>query len=261
MGFVKTPEEMERIEAALIQPRFGGGQMIAVEFLSDPDFIAEVLPPPLEPVEEPRMRAMVGRWESNCCGDFAGGTVYIYVRYQGVEGDYNLAQFMDKDSPTLYGRDLFGEPKKIARAEVMRRGDHVRGSIERGGIKLVELEGNMTNDLGPFTDAGYNFNFKARPSASGRGLEEDAVLTRARFEIDARTHLEGEAKMTLRGGVHDPLDSIPVTQIVKATYLECDLVASCEPVGTSPAEVHAPYHMGHQDDWSQMDTEGGRVAA
>jgi acetoacetate decarboxylase len=261
MGFVKSAEEIERIEAALVEPRFGGGQMLAVEFLSDPDFIAAVLPPPLEPLEEPRMRAMVGRWESNCCGDFAGGTVYIMVRHEGVEGDYNLAQFMDKDSPTLYGRDLFGEPKKVGRAELMRRGDHVRGSIERGGIRLVELEGEMKTDLGPFEDAGYNFNFKARPSATGRGLEEDAVLTRARFEISARTSLEGEGRMTLRGGVHDPLDEIPVTEIIRATYLECDLVASCEPVGNSPAAVHAPYHHGHQDDWSQMDTEAGRVAA
>ena len=260
MGFVKTAEEIERIEAALVEPRFGGGQMLAVEFLSDPDFIAAVLPPPLEPLDEPRMRAMVGRWESNCCGDFAGGTVYIMVRYEGVEGDYNLSQFMDRDAPTIYGRDLFGEPKKVGRAELMRRGNHIRGSIERGGIRLVELEGEMKTDLGPSEDAGYNFNFKARPSATGRGLEEDAILTRARFEITARTSLEGEGKMVLRGGVHDPLDEIPVTEITRATYLECDMVASCEPVGTSPAAVHAPYHHGHQDDWSQLDTESGNVA-
>ena len=45
MGFVKTAAEIERIEAAIAAPRFGGAQMLSVEFLVDPDFVAAVLPP------------------------------------------------------------------------------------------------------------------------------------------------------------------------------------------------------------------------
>ena len=114
MGFVKTAAEVARIEAAIGAPRFGGAQMLSVEFLVDPDFIAAVLPPPLEPVAEPRMRAMVGRWQSNCVGDFAGGTVYVTCAHEGLEGEYNVAQYMDGDAPTIFGRDVFGEPKKMA---------------------------------------------------------------------------------------------------------------------------------------------------
>jgi hypothetical protein len=62
VGFVKTAAEVARIEAAIGAPRFGGAQMLSVEFLVAPEFVAAVLPPPLEPVTEPRMRAMVGRW-------------------------------------------------------------------------------------------------------------------------------------------------------------------------------------------------------
>src|SRR5690349_15380443 len=112
MGFVKSAEEIARIEHALSHPRFVNGEMLSVEFLTDEAFVAEVLPPPLEPGDTPRVSAMVGRWQSNCVGDFHGGAIYVSARYDGVDGDYVLAMFMDGDVPTIYGRDLFGEPKK-----------------------------------------------------------------------------------------------------------------------------------------------------
>src|ERR1051325_10620539 len=107
MGFVKTAEEIARIEHALSHPRFVNGEMLSVEFLSDPDFVAAVLPPPLEPAGTPAVNAMVGRWQSNCVADFFGGAIYVAARHEGIEGRYVLAMYMDNDVPTIYGRDLF----------------------------------------------------------------------------------------------------------------------------------------------------------
>jgi acetoacetate decarboxylase len=255
MGFVKTPEEVAAIERVLAAPRFGGAQLLSVEFLSDPAFVAEVLPPPLEAVEQPRMRAMIGRWESNGVGDFKGGTIYVAARHEGIVGEYQLVQFMDRDVSVIYGRDLFGEPKKIGSSELLRRGDRFRAWIRRGGVELIELEGEMDRDRGAFEAAGYSFNFKSRPAADGRGLEEDAILTRMRTEVAASVSLTGAAAMTLRSSIHDRLDEIPVASLSRATYLEADLVASCEAVATTPADVFAPYHHGRNDDWSALDTE------
>ncbi len=255
MGFVKTPEEIAAIEAVLSAPRFGGAQLLSVEFLSDPDFVAAVLPPPLEAVEEPRMRAMVGRWQSNGVGDFKGGTIYVAARHEGVSGEYQLAQFMDRDVSVIYGRDLFGEPKKIGASGLLRRGDRFRAWVERGGVRLIELAGEMDRDRGGFEGAGHSFNFKSRPAANGRGLEEDAILTRMRTEVRAGVSLTGSPRMTLRGSAHDPLDQIPVASLTRATYLEADLVASCEAVATTPAAAFAPYHHGRNDDWSAYEVE------
>jgi acetoacetate decarboxylase len=255
MGFVKRPEEIARIEHALTYPRFVGGQMLSVEFLTDESVVAEVLPPPLEPTETPQVRAMVGRWQSNCVGDFHGGSIYVAAKHEGIEGEYVLAMYMDGDVPTIYGRDLFGEPKKIAESALMRRGDAFRGWVERGGVRIMELQGEMSKDTGGFDAEGYNFNFKARPAANGSGLEEDAILTRARFEVHATAALEGAGSVVLRGTVHDPLDELPVRSVTRATYTECDLIGACEAVATTPADVFLPYHHGRHDDWSALDTE------
>lgn len=259
MGFVKSSEEIARIEHALSFPRFVGGQMLSVEFTTDESVIAEVLPPPLEPAAAPNVRAMVGRWQSNCVGDFYGGSIYVAARHDGIDGEYVLAMYMDNDVPTIYGRDLFGEPKKIAASNLVRRGDAFRGYIDRGGVRIVELQAELTSDTGGFDAEGYNFNFKARPAADGHGLEEDAILTRAKFDVHATASLEGAGSVVLRGTVHDPLDEIPVRSVIKATYMECDLIGRCEAVATTPAEVFLPYHHGRHDDWSALDTESARL--
>jgi acetoacetate decarboxylase len=255
MGFVKRPEEIARIEHALSHPRFVNGEMLSVEFLTDPATVEHVLPPPLEPTGEPRVTAMVGRWQSNCVGDFYGGAIYVSARHEGIDGQYVLAMYMDNDVPTIYGRDLFGEPKKLATSALHRSGETFSGRLERGGVRLIELHGHLTTDLGPFDAEGVNFNFKARPAANGIGLEEDAILTRATFQTHARVAREGAGSVVLRGTVHDPLDELPVRQVLRAAYVECDLIASCEAVATVPADVFAPYHHGRHDDWSALDTE------
>ena len=259
MGFVRTAAEVARIEAAIGAPRFGGAQMLSVEFLVDPAYVAEVLPPPLEPVAEPRMRAMVGRFGSNCVGDFDGGCVYVTCSHEGLEGEYNIFQYMDTDQATIFGRDVFGEPKKMAKATLRARGDHMHGTIERHGVALITLEADLTKDNGPFQATRESYNVKSRPAADGHGLEEDAILTRAKFDVHATASLEGAGSVVLRGTVHDPLDEIPVRSVTKATYVECDLIGKCEAVATTPADVFLPYHYGRHDDWSALDTESARL--
>ena len=260
MGFVKTPEEIARIEHALQYPRFVNGEMLNVDFLTEPDFVADVLPPPLEPADTPRVTAMVGRWQSNCVGDFYGGAIYVAARHDGIDGDYVLAMFMDGDVPTIYGRDLFGEPKKVAQSSLHRRGDHFSGWVDRGGVRLIELRADVPEDLGSSEGEGVNFNFKARPAANGVGLQEDAILTRASFQASVRTARRGSGSVVLRGTVHDPLDEIPIVSILRGRFVECDLIARCESIATVPGEIFAPYHHGRHDDWSALDTESAELA-
>jgi acetoacetate decarboxylase len=259
MGFVKTPEEIARIEQALRHPRFVNGEMLNVDFLTEPEFVAAVLPPPLEPADTPRVTAMVGRWQSNCVGDFYGGAIYVAARHDGVDGDYVLAMFMDGDVPTIYGRDLFGEPKKLAESGLYRSGDHFSGWVDRGGVRLMELRADVPEDLGASEGEGVNFNFKARPAANGVGLQEDAILTRANFQASVRTARHGSGSVVLRGTVHDPLDEIPIVSVLRGRFVECDLIAKCESIATVSGEIFAPYHHGRHDDWSVLDTESAAL--
>jgi acetoacetate decarboxylase len=259
MGFVKRTEEIARIEHALSHPRFVNGEMLTVDFLTDPAVVEHVLPPPLEPADAPAVTAMVGRWQSNCVGDFFGGAIYVAARHDGVDGQYVLAMYMDNDAPTIYGRDLFGEPKKLARSALHRHGERFHAWLERGGVRLIELHGLLTSELGPSDSEGVNFNFKSRPAADGIGLEEDAILTRATFEVNVTAGREGAGSVVLRGTVHDPLDELPVRTVLRGQFVECDLIASCEAVARVPKDDFLPYHHGRHDDWAALDSESAAV--
>ncbi len=255
MGFVKSQEEMERIQRALAGPRFVNSQMLIATFLTRPETVEEILPPGFEPADEPRVTAQLGRWQSNCCGDFSGGAVTISCRYGDLEGEYALAMYMDNDQPTLYGRDLFGEPKKIAEASLFARPGGFVGYIDRRGVRLVEIAMEIENDAGPARVAANNFNIKARPAANGIGLEEDAIVTCAAFENDLRVNLEGAATVRLQGTIHDPLDELEVESVVSGRFIEVDMAAANRVVGSIPAEDYMPYFYGRgADDWSALDT-------
>src|SRR5216683_263372 len=113
MGFVRSSEEIAQIQDTLSHPRFVGAEMLGVDFLTTPEFVQSVLPPGLEPADEPRVRAMIGRWRSNCVGDFDGGAIYVAARpgeWGGPElqlqGDAVVRRHWPRGRRSADGRDV-----------------------------------------------------------------------------------------------------------------------------------------------------------
>ncbi len=248
MGFVRTAEELAAIERVISEPQFVSGERLTVEFLTDRETYERLLPPPLEPADAPLVVVGVGRWRSNCVGDYAGGSISLAARHQGVTGGFAVSMWMDSEPAIAFGRDVFGEPKKLASSNLFRDGGRVHAWIDRHGERLVAITGDLGDDLGPGETERVAFNYRSRPAAEGIGLDGPAVLTAARFTTTIRSRREGSGSVELTGTVHDPLDEIRVASVLRAEYQEHDLVARCEAVATVPAEAFLPYHYGRIDD-------------
>jgi acetoacetate decarboxylase len=248
VGYVKTPHEIERIEQQLSAPRWRG-EWLSVSYLTDESTHRRLLPPPLRPAAEPIATVTVGRWQSDLLGDFAGGTLSLAARHGDVEGGYVLVIYMDVEPPIVFGRDLFGEPKKLGASGLVRDGDHVRAWVERHGVRLIDLRSDLGEDRGPSRSERTTFNFKARTAAHGRGLEEDAILTHTRFDVALQALRTGTGSVTLGSGPHDPVGEVEVLEIRRAAYGEDESVAHCRAAATVPGEDFLPYHYGRQDDW------------
>lgn len=255
MGFVRTQEEIARIQDALSKPRFVNAEMLVVDFLTHQSIVDHLLPPGLESTGRPRVTAMVGRWQSNCVGDFAGGAVYVEARHKDIVGDYVLAMYMDGDQPIIYGRELFGEPKKQASSRLHHHGRRYNGQVWRHGATLIDLDVDVNTDHGAGEIEGVNFNYKAFPATSGIGLEWDAALTVARFRNVLTVNAEGTGSVRLGGTVHDPLHELEVVEVLRGGYIEGDLIARAETVATIDGAAFLPYALGRTDDWSALDTE------
>ena len=254
MGFVKTAEEIAEIERVLSAPRFLHGEQLRVDFLTDSRTVDRLLPPPLKPLEIPAASVGIGRWQGSGIGDYAGGSVYLGARYGDIEGGYALAMWMNTEASVRFGREMFGEPKKLASTNLIRSGKGVHAWIERDGVRLVDLHAELGEDLGPDHAIRPAFNFKSRTAANGIGLEGPAILTRTLFDTSARSRREGAGSVTFGSTVHDPLDEIEVISVVRAEFQEHDISARCEALAMVPAEQFIPYHHGRSDNWLALNS-------
>jgi acetoacetate decarboxylase len=144
MGFVKTDEEIASIQARLAQPRFLSAQLLTVRYLTRPEIVRHVLPPGLEPTEQPVATVMVGHWgRSNVCHAFSGACFYVQARHKQHVGDYCLAMQMSTDAAIIFGREVFGEPKKYAKTTLERSGNAFKGRVERYGNPIVRIDATM----------------------------------------------------------------------------------------------------------------------
>jgi acetoacetate decarboxylase len=259
MGFVKTREEIQRIQEALCEPRFFSAQMISVQYRTRPEIVRRVLPPGLEPTDTPLVTAMVGRWgRSNCVHAFAGGALYVQARHGQYVGDYCLAMPMSTDAAIIFGRELFGEPKKQAMTTFERKGNRLRGKCVRYGKPILSIDATMDTREN-VTEGGFvNFHYKFLPSADGRGLQWDPALVMATFQTKVTLSEKGRAKLTLGNTVHDPLGEIEIVEIVSASYVEGDITSRCQTLASIKAEDFLPYAYGKVDDWSALNNLNDR---
>jgi acetoacetate decarboxylase len=261
MGFVKTAEELARLERVIGRPQFVNGERLAVGFLTTPETVRRLLPPPLEPAVDPLVVVGIGRWQSNGIGDYAGCSVSLAARHADVEGGYALAMWMDTEASVAFGREVFGEPKKLAGVRLFRDGDRFRGVLERHGTRLVEMDAEITEWTGAAVEERIAFNFRSRTAVDGVGLDGPAVLTRATFATDVKRAGAGTGSIVLRGTEHDPLAEIEIVSVAWASFQEHDIAARCEAVDTVAADQFLPYHHGRADNWLALDTAGDQALA
>ena len=254
MGFRRSPAEMAAIQQTLAEVEFVGGESLSVDFLTRPEIVRAVLPAELDPGERPRITVQVSRWRSNCVGDFDASSVYVSARHGDVDGDYVLTMFMDSDVPMLFGRDLFGEPKKIGRSTLYRNDGHMSGVLERGGTRLIEIEADLAEDSGPTSVVGRNFNVKYDLAPDGTRLLGAPTLTMATFDQTVTVRRRAEASVTLRSTVHDPLGELEIVELLGGVYVETGMRATCAAIGSLDADAFLPLALGRADYWPALVT-------
>ena len=263
MGFVKTDQEIEQLQEVLSAPQARDGQMLAVTFNTEPNFVANVLPPGLLPGKDPIASLNVGYWKGSNAGAFHGAAIFVNARTeQMAEGDpdcqYCLAFFVSDDQASLFGRPMMGEPKKLAKIEIHRKDDQVTASVTRYGKTIMSVQAALGDDIGPSKLVQTALYYKHAPAADGKGLQFDPILI---SQVNTQTLSKvvlGDAKQTnvnFDSTVHDPLGEIPVMGIRQSAYSEGSIFAKVSAIATVDREKFIPYAFAAYDDWTTLVTE------
>jgi acetoacetate decarboxylase len=230
--------------------------VLSALYTTDPAALAAVLPPPLEPTDEARVRITMASVDMPGLPTFGGGTFAVRARHEGTIGDYPLVMPMSTEQSVIGGRETFGEPKKLADVQLTRDGDTVRGSFTRLGTTFVEVTGRVTGTL-PNPPAGKrtDFYFKFLPAPDGKGFDSEPALVYCHRDEQTRTFEQIEGDVLLRDSRFDPVADLPVLGIIDINLAERHSVQRGEIHSHVPADLLLPYVHQRYDNLSPTGEE------
>lgn len=250
----RTEEELVNREVKATSVGAWSTSLTAI-YETDPDVIAAVLPPPLEPSDEPLVRVSVSTVDiGRGLPPFGAGTFAVQARHEGTVGNYPLVMPMTTEQSVIGGRETFGEPKKLAAVELVRDGDRVTGTVARLGTTFIELSGTVGDALEPPPDdERIDFYFKFLPAPDGKGFDSEPSLVYCRRQTTVREQLAVvDPQIVLRESRFDPVADVPVRRIVEITLSERRSIQTGEIVSHVPAEWLLPYAHQRYDDLSPI---------
>lgn len=218
-------------------------ETLGVLWLTTPEAVAELLPPPLEPMEIPLVLGFVARFPEVSFGTpYLMGGMFMFCKYQGEVGSYVLSAPESDDFPVFSGREVLGYPKKMAHLELHQDGSDMHGFIERRNVRLVDIkatfDGQLNSPMGaqvfgtmlgseespgdklPESD-GINFLFKfAHSAAPGKAFEWPPVIVRQVTRQRPKSVEIGHAEVTLQSSPSDsPWGKVPIAEMLGAFHM------------------------------------------
>ncbi len=256
MGFVKSFEELAQI-AARETYDFYDAEMLVVAWVTKPQIVERLLPPPLKPTELPVAMAFVAHYPRTNFGPsyYEGALFLLGAEFNGKMGSYCLAMPVTGDMAMAGGREIFGYPKKLANIEFKRSGDSVTGWLERHGVRFFEVRARLDgkpsfeNFRESMTEgSAYNdergaitYNFKYFQAPDGSGLDYSPRLVSQATVFRPKTIEWGNAEVILSPSEHDPWSEVEIVTVLGAVYtvgnnsmLRGSVVAEVDPVAFAP---------------------------
>ena len=123
-------------DAPLVPPfpiRFRNVSILTAAWRTDADAIARLLPPPLEPTGDVVLAHIYSMPDVEFVGPAHECNVMFGARFErgrrSVQGGYSSGLYLDSDVGVAHGREVHGQPKKIAALKLETRGDLIVGEV------------------------------------------------------------------------------------------------------------------------------------
>ncbi len=206
---------------------FRNAEVLTIYWRTDPEAVAFLLPPPLEPVGDVACVHIYKMNDTDWLGPYAECNVMVGARLGDRTGAYSPYLVLSSDVGVAHGREAHGQPKKLGQPALEFRGDLMVGLVERNGIDIITgtLPYKQTrcsaDDLSPYFDFATNLNLKAIDHIAGRPAIRQLT---SRKLSDVRVHeaWTGPATMELRPNAQLPVSRLPVLEPLEGFYWRAD---------------------------------------
>jgi acetoacetate decarboxylase len=200
--------------------RYADTQVTAIVFKTDPEVLAKLVPPPLEPNPDQLMLFYIGHF---LLADY--GLAYneaglgVPVIYNGKPGYYAIVLYLDQPNPIVGGREIYGWPKKEAEKILYQEEDgKVTAEVTRYGFSIIKATFETTETLDPVPERPKDpwYLLKLIPSLEEGAPPDVLKLYVTVMDPDVATEMNlGTATLEFSESPYDAfLSEIPVGEIV-----------------------------------------------
>lgn len=207
---------------------FRNVEVLTAFWRTDPDALAFLAPPPVEPDGDVVGIHIYRMNDTSWMGPFFEANVMFGARLpSGRSGAYSPYLFLSSDGGVAHGREVHGQPKKLARPSLEFRGDLIVGGIERNGIDIVTVTTPYKQrpadpaGMRRYFDFADNLNLKAVNNIDGTPAIRQ-VTSRRLTDVVMHECWHGPATVELRPNAQAPVFRLPVVEPLEAYFWRAD---------------------------------------
>jgi acetoacetate decarboxylase len=200
-------------------------------YRTDPAAVDQLLQPPLESLGATALIQVAHMPDCDYLGSVEECNVMVGVRLQrgqeSIRGGFTPYLFLDSDGGLAHGREVHGQPKKLATVRLETRGDLLVGTVERNGIAIITItlpykhRVAAMDDMKAYFDFTENINFKAIPHIDGRPAIRQLTARRL-ADLAVRECWTGPCTVELRPNAQAPVWRLPVVEPLSGFYWSGD---------------------------------------
>ena len=243
---------------------------IYVTYTVDPAALARILPPQMTPVATVAFAYMINIQKPTFACRYTEAALGIPVVCGGVQGVYWLSFLLGgpgAEMGTHLGREVIGIPKKIAdEINIRRYGNYARASVTRHGIKIVDLEMDIT---GSYANAAANqvlgdpktgsqqilpgifYQYGYTATQEGKLDFFESSFRQLAFVIDWHGYEKGVARIQMQDSLDDPWAELAPIEVLGAGWIKNDIdlawgkkIMDVDAAGMLPYVWNARYDAG-----------------
>jgi acetoacetate decarboxylase len=209
--------------------RFVGREYLLIHYESDAEVIREMLPEPLEPDGNHVIFEWMKMLDSTGFGSYQECGINIAARWNGTPCNFSAMMFLDDESPTTGGREIWGFPKKIGQPDLRVVHDTLTGTLHYAerevamgtmGYKYQSLSQDHGETLSAMGK--LNVNLKFIPDVDGS--PKVAQLVGYRLEdVTLKGAWAGPARLHLVPHSNCRIADLPVRKTLYGRHIIADL--------------------------------------
>lgn len=207
--------------------RFVDREYLIITYRTDLAALEAVVPEPLT-IDEPLVKYEFIRMpNSTGFGDYTESGQVIPVRFNGQEGGYTHAMFLNDGPPIYGGRELWGFPKKYAQPALGADKDTLIGTLDYGPVRIATGTMGFKHKALDLTAVAQSlakphYLLKIIPHVDGSPRILELVDYRLE-DVTVKGAWSGPAALELHPHALAPVSELPVREIISANHIIADL--------------------------------------